>query len=150
MTSSLILLRGSALSLIFTIFLMCLCVILHFWLKYEKNKILSESKSEREKLKKTGEKVIVMYDELEIKTRSWRQEVVVGSGTNSRNEYVDVNNNHIYLKKLHRGHYFEQELVIDMNPEILRMKLALKTELNLFYNPKDLNDYFLDIEFLFE
>ena len=150
MTSNLIILRSSDLGIIFSIFLIFLYVILHFWLKYEKNKMLSESKSEREKLKKFGEKVIVMYDELEIKTRSWRQEVVVGSGTDSRNEYVDVNNNHIYLKKLHRGHYFEQELIIDMNPEILRIKLALKTELSLYFNPKDLNDYFLDIEFLFE
>jgi hypothetical protein len=150
MTTSLFTLRGSGLGFIFTICLMILYAILHFWLKYQKNKLVSESKTQRENLKKIGEKVIVMYDELEIKTRSWKQEVVVGSGTNSRNEYVDVNNNHIYLKKLHRGHYFEQELVIDMSPEILRMKLALKTELNLYYNPKDLDDYFLDLEFLFE
>ena len=150
MTTSLFLLRGSGIGLIFTICLMILSAILHFWLRYQKNKLVSESKTQREHLKKIGEKVIVLYDELEIKTRSWRQEVVVGSGTNSRNEYVDVNNNHIYLRKLHRGHYFEQEIVIDMNPEILRMKLALKTELNLYYNPKDLDDYFLDLEFLFE
>jgi hypothetical protein len=150
MTTSLFLLRGSGIGLIFTICLMILSTILHFWLRYQKNKLVSESKTQREHLKKIAEKVIVMYDELEIKTRSWKQEVVVGSGTNSRNEYVDVNNNHIYLRKLHRGHYFEQEIVIDMNPEILRMKLALKTELNLYYNPKDLDDYFLDLEFLFE
>lgn len=91
-----------------------------------------------------------MYDELEIKTRSWNQEIEVGSGTNSRNEYVDVNNNHIYFKKLHRGHSFEQEIIIDMDPQILRMKLALKNELYLYFNPNNLDDYFLDIEFLFE
>ena len=101
-------------------------------------------------MKKNGEKVVVMYDELEIKTRSWNQEIEVGSGTNSRNEYVDVNNNHIYLKKLHRGHSFEQEIIIDMDPQILRMKLALKNELYLYFNPNNLDDYFLDIEFLFE
>lgn len=150
MTSSLIILIGSSLSIVFTVGLTIICAIVHFWNKYQKNKLVSEIEANKENLKKVGEKVTVMYDELEIKTRSWKQEIEVGSGTRSRNEYVDINNNHIYLKKLHRGHYFQQELVIDMNPEILRMKLALKNELSLYYNPKDLDDYFLDIEFLFE
>lgn len=152
MTSSLIILRAPAtvIGLVLGIFIMSLYAIKYFWTNYKKNKIISESKFKRENLRKVGEKVIVLYDELEIKTRSWQQEIEVGYGTDSRNEYVDINNNHIYLKKLHRGHYFQQELVIDMKPEILRMKLALKNELSLYYNPKDLNDYFLDIEFLFE
>lgn len=135
---------------IISMFFICLIVILNFWIKFQSNKIDSKSKSVRDNLKKNDEKVVVMYDELEIKTRSWNQEIEVGSGTNSRNEYVDVNNNHIYLKKLHRGHCFEQEIIIDMNPQILRMKLALKNELYLYFNPKNLDDYFLDIEFLFE
>ena len=149
MTLNLIHLIGTSSGLIITI-LISVILFLKLWLNYQTNKIVSESKSIRDNFKKNGEKVIVMYDELEIKTRSWNQEIEVGSGTNSRNEYVDVNNNHIYLKKLHRGHCFEQEIIIDMDPQILRMKLALKNELYLYYNPNDLEDYFLDIEFLFE
>ena len=150
MISNLIHLASNSIGLIISIFIISLILILNFWLKYQTNKIVSESNSIRDNLIKNGKKVVVMYDELEIKTRSWNQEIEVGSGTNSRNEYVDVNNNHIYLKKNHRGHCFEQEIIIDMDPQILRMKLALKNELYLYYNPNDLNDYFLDIEFLFE
>lgn len=150
MTSNLIHLIGVSWGFIISMLFICLIVILNFWLKYQTNKIVSESNSIRDNLIKNGEKVVVMYDELEIKTRSWNQEIEVGSGTNSRNEYVDVNNNHIYLKKLHRGHCFEQEIIIDMDPQILRMKLALKNELYLYFNPNNLDDYFLDIEFLFE
>ena len=150
MTSNLIHLIGVSLGFIISIFFICIIAILNFWLKYQTNRIVSESNSIRDNLIKNGEKVVVMYDELEIKTRSWNQEIEVGSGTNSRNEYVDVNNNHIYLKKLHRGHCFEQEIIIDMDPQILRMKLALKNELYLYFNPNNLDDYFLDIEFLFE
>lgn len=150
MTSNLIHLIGVSLGFIISIFFICIIAILNFWLKYQTNRIVSDSKSVRDNLKKKGEKVVVMYDELEIKTRSWNQEIEVGSGTNSRNEYVDVNNNHIYLKKLHRGHCFEQEIIIDMDPQILRMKLALKNELYLYFNPNNSDDYFLDIEFLFE
>ena len=150
MTSNLIHLIGVSWGFIISLFFICIIVILNFWLKYQTNKIVSESNSIRDNLIKNGEKVVVMYDELEIKTRSWNQEIEVGSGTNSRNEYVDVNNNHIYLKKLHRGHCFEQEIIIDMDPQILRMKLALKNELYLYFNPNNLDDYFLDIEFLFE
>ncbi len=149
MTSSFIHLIGTYSGLILTI-IISIILIFNFWLKYQNNKFISESKSIRDNLKKNGEKVVVMYDELEIKTRSWNQEIEVGSGTNSRNEYVDVNNNHIYLKKLHRGHSFEQEIIIDMDPQILRMKLALKNELYLYFNPNNLDDYFLDIEFLFK
>lgn len=149
MTLNLIHLIGTSSGLIITI-LISVILFLKLWLNYQTNKIVSESKSIRDNFKKNGEKVVVMYDELEIKTRSWNQEIEVGSGTNSRNEYVDVNNNYIYLKKLHRGHCFEQEIIIDMDPQILRMKLALKNELYLYYNPNDLEDYFLDIEFLFE
>lgn len=150
MTSNLIHLIGVSWGFIISLFFICIIVILNFWLKYQTNKIVSESNSIRDNLIKNGEKVVVMYDELEIKTRSWNQEIEVGSGTNSRNEYVDVNNNHIYLKKLHRGHCFEQEIIIDMDPQILRMKLALKNELYLYFNPNNLDDYFLDIEFLFK
>lgn len=150
MTSNLIHLIGVSWGFIISLFFICIIVILNFWLKYQTNKIVSESNSIRDNLIKNGEKVVVMYDELEIKTRSWNQEIEVGSGTNSRNEYVDVNNNHIYLKKLHRGHCFEEEIIIDMDPQILRMKLALKNELYLYFNPNNLDDYFLDIEFLFE
>ncbi|TDR18545.1 hypothetical protein [Flavobacterium cheniae] len=150
MTSNLIHLIGVSWGFIISMLFICLIVILNFWIKFQSNKIDSKSKSVRDNLIKNGEKVVVMYDELEIKTRSWNQEIEVGSGTNSRNEYVDVNNNHIYLKKLHRGHCFEQEIIIDMDPQILRMKLALKNELYLYFNPNNSDDYFLDIEFLFE
>ena len=98
MTSNLIHLIGVSLGFIISIFFICIIAILNFWLKYQTNRIVSESNSIRDNLIKNGEKVVVMYDELEIKTRSWNQEIEVGSGTNSRNEYVDVNNNHIYLK----------------------------------------------------
>ena len=141
---------GSGINIYVLLILVCFTLILRFVAKYQENKLINEGNEARAKFRKIGERIPIMYDELEIKTNSWMQEVEVGSGTQSRNEYVEVNLNVIILEKIHRGHHFKEEYQIDMKPEILRMKLALQNELSFYYISNDFNDNFLDLEFLFK
>ena len=122
--------------------------LLHYFLKRQYLKMLDESKNSRAQLRKKGVKISVKYDELKIETNSWTQEIQVGSGTRSRNETIDVNHNVIMLKKKHKGHIFKEEYNIDIDSNLLRMKLALQNEIYLYYNPQNYDDFFLDLEFL--
>lgn len=123
-------------------------LILHLVLKYYKNKIVSDIQKSQDAFKKTAERIPIFYNELEIKTNSWKQEITVGSGTQSRNEYLDVNFNIIILSKTHRGHHFNEQYEVHMEPEILRMKLAYQNELSFYFNPVNYDDNFLDLQFL--
>lgn len=140
--------NGKGINIYVLVILFCFTLILRFIVKYQENKLINEGNEARANFRKIGERIPIMYDELEIKTNSWMQEVEVGSGTQSRNEYVKVNLNVIILEKIHRGHHFKEEFQIDMEPEILRMKLALQNELSFYYKSNDFNDNFLDLEFL--
>ena len=131
------------------LFSLIVIAILSFFLKREKNKLLNASKAKLARLRKIGERIPIMYDELEVKSNSWKQEIEVGSGTQSRNEYVDIHVNVITLSKTYRGHRFDQQYKINMEPEILRMKLALQNELSFYYNPNNFNECCLDFEFLY-
>jgi hypothetical protein len=149
MIASLVFLKyGNGLNIYVFAILFCFTLLLRFVAKYQENKLINEGNEARAKFREIGERIPIMYDELEIKTNSWMQEVEVGSGTQSRNEYVKVNLNVIILEKIHRGHHFKEEFQIDMEPEILRMKLALQNELSFYYKSNDFNDNFLDLEFL--
>lgn len=142
--------NGKGINIYVLVILFCFTLLLRFIAKYRENKLINEGNEERAKFRKIGERIPIMYDELEIKTNSWMQEIEVGSGTQSRNEYVEVNLNVIILEKIHRGHHFKEEFQIDMKPEILRMKLALQNELSFYYKSNDFNDNFLDLDFLFK
>ena len=125
-------------------------LILYLIVKYQKNKLINDTQNERNSFKKTAERIPILYSELEIKSNSWKQEIVVGSGTRSRNEYVDVNTNIIILNKTYRGHHFNEEYQVEMESEILRMKLAVQNELSFYFNPNNFKDNFLDFEFLYK
>lgn len=131
------------------LFVFLLTVILGYFVKREQKKIVAEGRSERAKLRKTWTRIPIEYDELEIKSNCWKQEIVVGSGTDSRNEYVDVNQNVLLLNKSIGNNNFNIEIMVEMVPEILRMKIAIQKELSLYYNPNNPDEVFLDLEFLF-
>ena len=131
------------------LFFFLVTVIGSYILKRQQRKMAAEGRSERAKLRKIWTRIPVQYDEFEIKTNCWKQEVVVGSGTQSRNEYVDVNQNVIILDKSIGANNFTIEIMVDMVPELLRMKIAIQKELSLYYNPNNPDEVFLDVEFLF-
>lgn len=131
------------------IILISVLVILRFFLKYQKNKITDKSQNATENFKKKAERIFIQYDDLQIKSNSWQQEIVVGSGATSRNELKAINSNTIILNKKHQGHQFNEEFQVEMEPERLRMKLAIENELSFYYNPNNFDENFLDIEFLY-
>lgn len=132
------------------IILLCIFLLFHVVVKYHTNKLRKEIDTARTNLRKTGTKIPLKYDELEIKTNCWAQEIEVDSGTESRNEHIDINLNVIIFEKTHRGHHFKEEYRINMEPEILRMKLALQNEVYFYYNANNFDDNFLDLDFLFK
>ena len=132
------------------IILLCTFILFHIAVKYHTNKLGKEIDTARVNLRKTGIKVPLKYDELKIKTNCWVQEIEVESSIESRNEHVDINLNVIILEKTHRGHHFKEEYRINMEPEILRMKLALQNEVYFYYNSNNFDDNFLDLDFLFK
>ncbi|WP_286967702.1 hypothetical protein [Flavobacterium sp. UBA4854] len=127
-----------------------IALILRAIARDEENKLINEGKKARTRLRKIGKRIPVSYNELEIKTNCWVQEVEVGTGRNSHNEYIDVNLNVIIFKITFDNIHFREEYRIDMEPQILKMKLAMQKELSFYYDPNNVKDNFLDFEFLFD
>lgn len=132
------------------IFMAFVAFIFRLISKYHEKKMIEEGCEARKRLRKIGKRIPVMYNELVIKTNCWVQEIEVGSGTDSHNEYVDVNLNVIIFEKIFDNIHFREEYRIDMEPEILRMKLAIQNELSFYFDPNNVEDSFLDFEFLFD
>lgn len=132
------------------IVLLIITFILRLIVKHEEKKILKEGNEARTRLREIGKRIPVMYDKLEIKSNCWIQEIEVSSGTDSHNEHVDVNLNVIIFKITFDNIHFREEYRIDMEPQILKMKLAIQKELSFYYDPNNVEDNFLDFEFLFD
>ncbi|CAM4250035.1 hypothetical protein [Flavobacterium terrigena] len=101
-----------------------------------------------EKFKKSSKKIEINYTEIKIKSNSWKQEIEVGSGVNSRNDYIDVCQNDLSFS-IEIGDIKYVGLVqIDMNTDILKMKLAYKNNIDFYYDLANPNQYILDLDFL--
>lgn len=105
---------------------------------------MTEQKKELDYFKRHGDKIVIRYDELVLKTNCWIE----------NDEDLDkvsdkISRNLIILDKIHRGHYFKIEYEIFMESELLRMKLALKYELDFYYMSNNFDDNLIDFEFLF-
>jgi hypothetical protein len=128
-------------------------LILPFLIYMLKTKILL-SKADNEEsnrindLIRTGDKVIVNLDDLEIKSNSYKQEIEVGSGYNTRNEYIDVNHNVILIDVPYKNDSIKYKLNIDMDITKLKMHLAIKKETRLYIDSTNPNNNYLDLRFL--
>jgi hypothetical protein len=127
-----------------------ICIVLlllaaYFVDKYKFNKLIKRQKKELDYFKRHGDKIVVKYDELVLKTNCW-----IENKEDLEKVSDKISRNLIILEKTHRGHHFKVEYEIYMEPEILRMKLALKYELDFYYNPSNFDDNLLDFEFLFQ
>ena len=128
-------------------------LILPFLIYMLKTKILLK-KSEDEESKRitdlisTGDKVIVNLDNLEIQSNSYKQEIEVGSGYSTRNEYIDVNHNVILINVPYKNESIKYKLNIDMDTTRLKMHFAIKQETELYIDPKNPNNNYLDLKFL--
>ena len=116
--------------------------------KYRYQQVEKTVKKDIQDFKSKSNRIQIDYTDLEIYSNSWLQEVEVGSGTNSRNEHVQINANTIKLKKQINNIPFNIEIDINMETDILKMKLAIKHKIDLYYNPYDPNENYLDLDFL--
>jgi len=100
------------------------------------------------KLIKTGVKIPIDLDKLDIQTNSYKQEISVGNGYQQRNESVDVNHNAILLNVPFQNELIKYKINIDMEPTKLKMHFVLKGETNLYVDSQNPNNNYLDLTFL--
>ena len=99
-------------------------------------------------LKKTGDKVLVDLDKVEIKSNRWQQEIEKGSGYHTRLEKIDINYNKIELEIPYRDKMINYHLHIDMDLTKLKMYFAIQGQTYLFVDPADFTNNYLDLSFL--
>ena len=99
-------------------------------------------------LLQNGDIVTVRLDNLEIKSNSYQQEIEVGSGYRTRNEYIDVNHNVVLIEVPYKNETIKYNLHIDMDSTKLKMHFAVKKETELFVDPENPNNNYLDLQFL--
>jgi len=44
---------------------------------------------------------------------------------------------------------YDMKIEIEMEPTTLKMKIAMKNEIDFYYNPNDPSEYHIDFSFLF-
>ena len=112
------------------------------------NKAEDEENNRINDLIRNGDKVSVHLDNLEIQSNSYRQEIEVGSGYRTRNEYVDVNHNVILINVPYKNDTIKYKVNIDMDPTKLKMHFAIKETTELYVDPQNPNNSYLDLRFL--
>ena len=128
-------------------------LILPFVIYFIKTKFMLKKASDENadrinKLIRTGDVVIVDLDKLEIQSNSYKQEIEIGSGYNTRNEYVDVNHNVILIDIPYKNESIKYKLNIDMDSTKLKMHFAIKEKTELYVDPENPNNNYLDLSFL--
>ncbi|OXB04761.1 hypothetical protein B0A81_16490 [Flavobacterium plurextorum] len=136
---------SSSLPWFFVICIVLIRITAYFIGKYQLNKLIKKEKTELNYFKRHGDKIVIRYDELLLKTNCW-----IENEEDLEKISDKISRNLIILEKTHRGHHFKIEYEIYMEPEILKMKLALKYELDFYYNSNNFDDNLLDFEFLFK
>jgi len=112
------------------------------------NKAENEESTRISDLIRSGDKIIINLDNLEIQSNSYKQEIEVGSGYNTRNEYIDVNHNAIMIDVPYKNDLIKYKLNIDMDTTKLKMHFAIKQETVLYIDPTNPNSNYLDLRFL--
>ncbi|MDY8134471.1 hypothetical protein [Aquimarina sp. 2201CG5-10] len=130
-----------------------LLVLLPFgiWFLIEKikdKKIKKQLILKRKELIRTGEKIVIDLDNVEIKSNSWNQEFIIGAGEHQRIEHRDINYNYIELKIPYGRQKIKYNLHIDMELTKLKMHFAIKEKTYLYVDPSDINNNYLDLSFL--
>ena len=116
--------------------------------KFKLKKLIDEDTNRINELIKTGNKITVDLNELEIRTNSYKQEISVGSGYQERNEHIDIDHNVIILDIPYQDVRIRYKLDIDMEPTTLKMHFAIKKETEIYIDPKNPNNNYLDLSFL--
>ncbi|WP_299188468.1 hypothetical protein [uncultured Aquimarina sp.] len=130
-----------------------LLILLPFgiWLLIEKIKERrseNEFEIEKQRLIQTGDKVVINLDNIQINNNSWNQEFIIGQGKYQRIEHRDVSYNYIELEIPYESQTIKYNLHIDMDLTKLKMHFAIKEQTYLYVDTKDINNNYLDLDFL--
>ena len=124
----------------------------YFILKYlnnkEQNKINTIVRQEINQFKSESVKSTINFSEIEFFSNSWKKSIVVGSGLNSREELIDIHENTLLIRKVINDIVYDMKVEIEMEPTTLKMKIAMKNDIDFYYNPSDPSEYHIDFNFL--
>jgi hypothetical protein len=133
-------------------------VVYFFWLFYIDRKKDIKTLLNIEELKKNGNKIIVNLENVKIKTRNSYATKINNSRTGAINqiignsdkniETIEFKNNSISFKIPYENSFIRYSLTIDMDPINLKLHFATKKETILYVDKKNMNKYYLDLEFL--
>ncbi|WP_396147717.1 hypothetical protein [Flavobacterium sp.] len=127
-------------------------LIVYFILKYlnnkEQNKINTIVRQEINQFKSESTKSTINFSEIEFFSNSWKKSIVVGSGLNTREELIDVHENTLLIRKVINDIVYDMKVEIEMEPTTLKMKIAMKNDIDFYYNPNDPSEYHIDFNFL--
>ncbi|WP_298393300.1 hypothetical protein [Flavobacterium sp.] len=134
------------------LFILIVILLAYLILKYannkEQNKINSIVRQEINQFKSESIKSTINFSEIEFFSNSWKKSIVVGSGLNTREELIDVHENTLLIRKVINNSTYDIKVEIEMEPTTLKMKIAMKNDIDFYYNPKNPNEYHIDFSFL--
>ena len=116
---------------------------------FDTNKTDSEEEERIQNLKNSGHKILVDLTTLEIQTNSCQKEIKEGRSFNSRNTRIEVEHNVALLSIPYKDIIVDYKLNIYMDSEKLKMFFALKENTFFYVDPKNLNNNYLDLSFLY-
>lgn len=146
-----ILLYNNTLSIIKLIFLALIgiaYVIIKKSIKKDTEKINTVIYKETERFKSESVKSSINFSEIEFFSNSWKKSIVVGRGLDTREELIDVHENTLLIRKVINDIVYDIKLEIEMEPTTLKMKIAMKNDIDFYYNPNDPSEYYIDFNFL--
>lgn len=127
-------------------------LLFYFILKYlnnkEQNKINTIVRQEINQFKSESTKSTINFSEIEFFSNSWKKSIVIGSGLNTREELIDVHENTLLIRKVINDIVYDMKVEIEMEPTTLKMKIAMKNDIDFYYNPNDPSEYHIDFNFL--
>lgn len=128
---------------------------------FDKRKYNLKQKNTIDELKRKGIKLPVNLEVLKInKTRKSYNSQVINNTTRSgalnqltgnpeKNiRTTEFNDNEVKFKVPYGNNFIKFTKSIDMEPTTLMLHFAVKKETYLYVNPANINDYYLDLEFL--
>ncbi|WP_143542345.1 hypothetical protein [Robiginitalea sediminis] len=116
--------------------------------KFQIRRFKQTEKHRIEGLLSTGMKIMVNLENLTIYTNSYLEEIEVGSGNRKHNKQIDINHNVILLEIPYKDRIIPYRVDINMDPTKLKMHLNLKAETELYVDPNNPNNHYLDLRFL--
>ena len=127
--------------------------------KFKDKLILKSNKSKLNDFKLNADKVLVDLTIAEIKSNSWTEEVITDNsnyaglnqltGQSEKNFKLEEKIlNHVKVKTKYNGKNIEYGTNVNMDTDNLKIHLSIQKETYLYIDPKNIENKYLDLEFL--